>query len=129
MFVFRKIWCASFSWNTRVEIRPFAILPTKCFFFFFFTRNQAAYKGEERISYLSELKRLHLQLNCCFAWHHYQKSLFLSLRKPNRFYASLRAWASENEVLFRDSHAIYSEKIMRERKIGTTSWNLNQTRI
>ena len=28
MFVFRKIWRASFSWNTRSEIRPFALLPT-----------------------------------------------------------------------------------------------------
>ena len=27
MFVFRKIWCALFFWNTRFEIRPFAILP------------------------------------------------------------------------------------------------------
>ena len=27
-FVFRKIWCALFSWNTRFEIRPFALLPT-----------------------------------------------------------------------------------------------------
>ena len=29
MFVFRKIWCALFCWNTRFEIRPFALLPTK----------------------------------------------------------------------------------------------------
>ena len=29
MFVFRKIWRALFSWNTRFEIRPFALLPTK----------------------------------------------------------------------------------------------------
>ena len=28
MFVFRKIWCAFFSLNTRFEIRPFALLPT-----------------------------------------------------------------------------------------------------
>ena len=28
MFVFRKIWHALFSWNTRFEIRPFALLPT-----------------------------------------------------------------------------------------------------
>ena len=28
MFVFRKIWHALFSWNTRFEIRPFASLPT-----------------------------------------------------------------------------------------------------
>ena len=27
MFVFRKIWRALFSWNTRYEIRPFALLP------------------------------------------------------------------------------------------------------
>ena len=25
---FRKIWCALFSWNTRFQIRPFALLPT-----------------------------------------------------------------------------------------------------
>ena len=25
MFVFRKIWRALFSWNTRFEIRPFAL--------------------------------------------------------------------------------------------------------
>ena len=25
MFVFRKIWGALFSWNTRFEIRPFAL--------------------------------------------------------------------------------------------------------
>ena len=31
MFVFRKIWQALSSWNTRFEIRPFALLPTKCF--------------------------------------------------------------------------------------------------
>ena len=30
MFVFRKIWRALFSSNTRFEIRPFALLPTKC---------------------------------------------------------------------------------------------------
>ena len=29
MFVFRKIWRALFSWNTRFEIRPFALLPEK----------------------------------------------------------------------------------------------------
>ena len=29
MFVFRKIWCTLFSCNTRSEIRPFALLPTK----------------------------------------------------------------------------------------------------
>ena len=28
MFVFRKIWCALFSWNARFEIRPLALLPT-----------------------------------------------------------------------------------------------------
>ena len=28
LFVFRKIWCALFSWNTRFKIRPFALLPT-----------------------------------------------------------------------------------------------------
>ena len=28
MFVFRKIWRALISWNTRFEIRPFALLPT-----------------------------------------------------------------------------------------------------
>ena len=28
MFIFRKIWCALFSWNTHFEIRPFALLPT-----------------------------------------------------------------------------------------------------
>ena len=28
MFVFRKIWRALFSWNTRFEIRPFALSPT-----------------------------------------------------------------------------------------------------
>ena len=26
--VFRGIWCALFSWNTRFEIRPFILLPT-----------------------------------------------------------------------------------------------------
>ena len=30
MFVFRKIWCALFSCNTHFEIRPFALLATKC---------------------------------------------------------------------------------------------------
>ena len=29
MFVFRKIWRALYSWNTRFEIRLFALLPTK----------------------------------------------------------------------------------------------------
>ena len=29
MFFFRKIWRALFSWNTRFEIRPFTLLPTK----------------------------------------------------------------------------------------------------
>ena len=28
MFVFRKIWRALFSFNTRFQIRPFALLPT-----------------------------------------------------------------------------------------------------
>ena len=27
MFVFRKIWRALFSWNTHLEIHPFALLP------------------------------------------------------------------------------------------------------
>ena len=27
MFVFQKIWRALFSWNTRFEIRPSALLP------------------------------------------------------------------------------------------------------
>ena len=27
-FVFLKIWLALFTWNTRFEIRPFALLPT-----------------------------------------------------------------------------------------------------
>ena len=31
MFVFRKIRCTLFSWNTRLEIRPFTLLPqTNC---------------------------------------------------------------------------------------------------
>ena len=30
MFVFRKIWCALSSCNTRFEIRPFALPPTNC---------------------------------------------------------------------------------------------------
>ena len=30
MFVFRKMWHALFSWNTRFEICPFAILPMLC---------------------------------------------------------------------------------------------------
>ena len=29
MFVFRKIWCAMFSWNTGFEIRSFALLHWK----------------------------------------------------------------------------------------------------
>ena len=28
MFVIRKIWRALLSWNTRLEIQPFALLPT-----------------------------------------------------------------------------------------------------
>ena len=31
MFVFRKIWRTLFCWNTRFEIRPFALLQTKLF--------------------------------------------------------------------------------------------------
>ena len=27
---FSEIWHVLFSWNTRFEIRPFALLPTKC---------------------------------------------------------------------------------------------------
>ena len=30
MFVFRKIWRTLFCWNTRFEIRPFALLPIRC---------------------------------------------------------------------------------------------------
>ena len=30
MFVFWKIWRVLFSWNTRFEIRPFALLPSLC---------------------------------------------------------------------------------------------------
>ena len=30
MFVFRKIWRILFSWNTRFEIHPLALLPTSC---------------------------------------------------------------------------------------------------
>ena len=32
MFVFRKIWRALFSCNTRFEIRPFPLLSTKCLY-------------------------------------------------------------------------------------------------
>ena len=28
MFVFQKIWHVLFFWNTRFEIRPFALLPS-----------------------------------------------------------------------------------------------------
>ena len=31
MFVFRKTWRALFSWNTRFEIRPFALLPFRSY--------------------------------------------------------------------------------------------------
>ena len=30
ILAFRKVWRALFFWNTRVEIRPFALLPTIC---------------------------------------------------------------------------------------------------
>ena len=30
MFVFQKIWRALFPWNTRFEIRPFALLTIIC---------------------------------------------------------------------------------------------------
>ena len=30
MYVFQKIWRALFSWNTRLEITLFALLPTYC---------------------------------------------------------------------------------------------------
>ena len=30
MFVFRKIWRALFSWNTRFEIHPSALVPKNC---------------------------------------------------------------------------------------------------
>ena len=33
MFVFRKIWRALFSWNTRSEIRSFALLLTNYYFY------------------------------------------------------------------------------------------------
>ena len=33
MFVFRKIWRALFSCNTRFEIRPFTLLSMNCFSF------------------------------------------------------------------------------------------------
>ena len=36
MFVFRKIWRALCSWNTRFEIRPFALLPTKYRRFYYY---------------------------------------------------------------------------------------------
>ena len=41
MFVFRKIWRALFSSNTRFDIRPFALLPTILInvFFDFYTVN------------------------------------------------------------------------------------------
>ena len=42
MFVFRKIWRAFFSWNTRFEIRSFALLPSNswlCFWQFPSSRN------------------------------------------------------------------------------------------
>ena len=34
IFVFQKIWHALFSWNTRFQIRPFALLPTIMWFIF-----------------------------------------------------------------------------------------------
>ena len=37
MFVFRKIWRALFSLNTRFEIRPFALLPTTSDYHFVLT--------------------------------------------------------------------------------------------
>ena len=41
MFVFRKIWRALFSWNTRFEVRLFALLPTQSQFFSFTTGMQS----------------------------------------------------------------------------------------
>ena len=46
MFVFRKIWRALFSWNTRFEIRPFAIFELvliKCHLCVLMTKNDFSY--------------------------------------------------------------------------------------
>ena len=47
MSVFRKIWHALFSWNTRFEIGPFALLPTDYdFMWLWFHRLHGAVRGK-----------------------------------------------------------------------------------
>ena len=45
MFVFRKIWRALFSWNTRFEIRPFALLPRNFRFYFRVFQNYLLFRA------------------------------------------------------------------------------------
>ena len=55
MFVFREIWRALFSWNTRFEIRPFDLLPTNSEIKFL--RDQVASKHayfHEKIKFLRQ---------------------------------------------------------------------------
>ena len=54
MLVFRKIWRAFFSWNTRFEIRPFTLLPTSLQIFipticFFFLNKVIKFRGKAGI--------------------------------------------------------------------------------
>ena len=75
MFIFRKIWRALFSWNTRFEIRPFALLQTNYFrktlHFRYLRRLWARLYhpwGKFSICILSQMKREHIPINVwCFS--------------------------------------------------------------
>ena len=55
MFVFRKFWRALLSWNTRFEIRPFALLPAKFSFKDFFLRKFFFVKSADKWRYISHI--------------------------------------------------------------------------
>ena len=86
MFVFRKIWRAFFSWNTRFEIRPSALLPSKLVTFQSTTLHSASsfwrvhkkitpcgYQGVRNVSFSETLVcGLNGWSSAC---HHFEKSI------------------------------------------------------
>ena len=91
MFNFRKIRRALFSWNTRFEIHPFALLPTygvyRMGYFVWLTQNlRFSYKGFFcKVEHLSILTKLTLKGKLYFLEYVLWKSIVEKTRKCWRY--------------------------------------------
>ena len=88
MFIFQKIWRALFSWNTRFEIRPFALLPTIICFGCKICISQNKHRWEwQRLLTFSEI-------SCCIWRQHYyrRKLVYKSHFWVKKFAISVKWW-------------------------------------